>query len=118
MRGVSFTAYEPPLHFADPSRFWQFRENPHFFKMASASQEPSTDAVDLEPVHTDAVHSQSEVSVDCVLEDWRSLTLMSPWRLPWELPMKFLYAFPMPAWLYMFHFKVAQLSVRKVHSIL
>ena len=76
--GVSFTAFEPPLHFADPSRFWQFREKPHFFKMASASQEPSTDATDLEPVHTDAVHSQSEVSADCVLEESDSDESLAP----------------------------------------
>ena len=78
LRGVSFAAEEPPLHFADPSRFWQFCENLQFFKMASGSEEPSTEAGDLEPVHTDAVHSQSEVSFDCVLEESDSDESLAP----------------------------------------
>ena len=78
LRGVSFTAEEPPLHFADASRFWQFRENPQFFKIPSVSEEPSTEAVECEPVHTDAVHSQSEASVGCVLEESDSDESLAP----------------------------------------
>ena len=69
LRGVSFAAEEPSLHFADPSRFWHFRENLHFFKMASESEEQSTGASDLQPAHVHSVHSQSEASFECVLEE-------------------------------------------------
>ena len=69
LRGVSFAAEEPSLHFADTSRLRQFRERLHFFRVASESEEHSTGAGDLQPAHVHSVHSQSEASFECVLEE-------------------------------------------------
>ena len=116
LRGVSFTAFEPPLHFADiRPGFGNFGRSPTSSRWHLRPRNPQR------MLRTWSLFTLMR----CILNlrflltaCWRSLTLMSPWRLPWGLPMRFLYAFPMPAWLYMFHFKVAQLAARKVHSIL
>ena len=78
LRGVAFTAEEPPLHFVDSSRFWKVRDHTQFFKMSSSSDEPSVEAVDSEPLSDPVVHSQSEVSADCVLEESDSDESITP----------------------------------------
>ena len=78
LRGVAFTAEEPPLHFADASRFWHFREHPRFFKMSSSSDEPSIDAAECEPLSASVVHSRSEASPDCIVEESDSDESIAP----------------------------------------
>ena len=78
LRGVASTAEEPPLHVADSSRFRQFREHPQFFKMSSSSDEPSVEAAECEPLHASVVHSQSEASLDCILEESDSDESIAP----------------------------------------